>query len=124
MFIIRNRKFITLFGLRLTGGELKIITFQRTKSTDNYMIFKDFTAVGRDEFFFTYQMTELGFYNSYGLLYEDVGEQDALASIVASTRSRDCLGAMLSEVGMENGVYVGDQTFDPYSQTDYQSYVD
>ena len=121
MFIIRNRKFITLFGLRFTGAELQIVTFERTKSTDNYMVFKDFTVVGRDEFFFTYQMTELGFYNSYGLLYEDVGEQDALASIVASTRSRDCHVATFSEIGMVDGIYVGGQTFDQYSQTDYQS---
>ena len=120
MFTIRNRKFIQLFGLKFDGNELKITSFQRTKYHSPYMVFKDFTAVGRDEFFFTYQMTELGFYNTYGFLYEDVGEEDALASIIASTRSRDCVGITLNSVDMVNGVYVGNLQFDAYSQDDYQ----
>ena len=77
---------------------------------DPYLVFVDFAIKG-DDVFFAYQMTQIGFKNSYGLQYQDVGENEALASIIASTRSSDCSSVVgFSEVDMSNGVYTGTET--------------
>ena len=113
MFTIKEQKHVQLFAIKYTPSlnTLTILEFKRTTGVpDPYLVFVDFAIKG-DDVFFAYQMTQIGFKNSYGLQYQDVGENEALASIITSTRSTDCSSVVgFSEVDMSNGVYTGPET--------------